>query len=290
MIDIDIKKELQSPDGTMILALNEVIKQGEFIALYGPSGAGKTSTLELLAGIMKPDEGHIKVNGESWFYNSKSLPIQDRKIAYMFQDYALFPNMTVEENIQFAAKKNSPKTRIADLIKQMQLDELADKFPRSLSGGQKQRVALARAMAQEPNILLLDEPLSALDTNTRLSLQNYIKELHQSLGLTTIMISHDISEIIKLADRVIKLDNGKITGIGTPVETFMQRELSGKFKFTGEVINIQQQGFIYIVTVLIQNNPIKVIAQKTEVEDLEIGEKVVVASKAFNPIVYKLTK
>jgi len=290
MIDIDIKKELQSPDGTMILALNEVIKQGEFIALYGPSGAGKTSTLQLLAGIMKPDEGHIKVNGESWFYNSKSLPIQDRKIAYMFQDYALFPNMTVEENIQFAAKKNSPKTRIADLIKQMQLDELADKFPRSLSGGQKQRVALARAMAQEPNILLLDEPLSALDTNTRLSLQNYIKELHQSLGLTTIMISHDISEIIKLADRVIKLDNGKITGIGTPVETFMQRELSGKFKFTGEVINIQQQGFIYIVTVLIQNNPIKVIAQKTEVEDLEIGEKVVVASKAFNPIVYKLTK
>jgi len=290
MIDIDIKKELQSPDGTMILALNEVIKQGEFIALYGPSGAGKTSTLQLLAGIMKPDEGHIKVNGESWFHNSKSLPIQDRKIAYMFQDYALFPNMTVEENIQFAAKKNSPKTRIADLIKQMQLDELADKFPRSLSGGQKQRVALARAMAQEPNILLLDEPLSALDTNTRLSLQNYIKELHQSLGLTTIMISHDISEIIKLADRVIKLDNGKITGIGTPVETFMQRELSGKFKFTGEVINIQQQGFIYIVTVLIQNNPIKVIAQKTEVEDLEIGEKVVVASKAFNPIVYKLTK
>ncbi len=290
MIEMNIKKNLQSPDGTMTLNLNEVFDKGEFIALYGPSGAGKTSTLQLLAGLMKPDEGFIKVNGNYWHNNSKTLPLQERNVAYMFQDYALFPNMTVRENIQFASKPNGTPSLANDLIKQMQLNELADKRPTSLSGGQKQRVALARAMAQEPDILLLDEPLSALDTSTRLALQNHIAEFHHSLELTTIMISHDISEIVKLADRVLKLDNGNSIGSGNPVDVFMQKELSGKFKFTGEVINIQQQGFLYIVTVLIQNNPIKVIAQKTEVEELVIGEKVVVASKAFNPIIYKLNK
>lgn len=290
MIEFNIKKNLSSADGTMTLVLNQVINKGEFIALYGPSGAGKTSTLQLLAGFMKPDQGSIKVNGKNWYHHSKSLPLQERNIAYMFQDYALFPNMTVRENIQFASKKNGTTSLTGELITQMQLVELADKLPTSLSGGQKQRVALARAMAQEPDILLLDEPLSALDTSTRLALQNHIVEFHRTLGLTTIMVSHDISEIIKLSDRVIKLDNGKVVDSGKPVDIFMQKELSGKFKFTGEVINIQQQGFLYIVTVLIQNNPIKVIAQKTEVEDLNIGEKVVVASKAFNPIIYKLNK
>jgi molybdate transport system ATP-binding protein len=290
MIELVIKKRLQSTDGTMTLILNEVINKGDFVALYGPSGAGKTSTLQLLAGLMKPDEGSIKVNDKYWYKNSKSLPLQDRNIAYMFQDYALFPNMTVRENIQFASKENSSTPLVSNLIKEMQLDELADKLPNSLSGGQQQRVALARAMAQEPDILLLDEPLSALDTQTRLSLQNHIAEFHRSMGLTTIMISHDISEIVKLADKVLKLEKGKVIESGSPEEVFMQKELSGKFKFTGEVINIKQQGFLCIVTVLIQNNQIKVIAQKTEIEDLDIGEKVVVASKAFNPIIYKLNK
>jgi molybdate transport system ATP-binding protein len=290
MIELVIKKRLQSTDGTMTLILNEVINKGDFVALYGPSGAGKTSTLQLLAGLMKPDEGSIKVNDKYWYKNSKSLPLQDRNIAYMFQDYALFPNMTVRENIQFASKENSSTPLVSNLIKEMQLDELADKLPNSLSGGQQQRVALARAMAQEPDILLLDEPLSALDTQTRLSLQNHLAEFHRSMGLTTIMISHDISEIVKLADKVLKLEKGKVIESGSPEEVFMQKELSGKFKFTGEVINIKQQGFLCIVTVLIQNNQIKVIAQKTEIEDLDIGEKVVVASKAFNPIIYKLNK
>ena len=292
MIEIDIKKKLSSSDGEMMLSLNQSIEKGEFIGLYGPSGAGKTSTLEMIAGLMKPDEGYIKVNGKYWYQQkaARQFPMQERNIAYMFQDYALFPNMSIEENITFAAANKANKQFTKELMSTMGLTELANKKPATLSGGQKQRVALARALAQQPDILLLDEPLSALDTKVRLELQDYLSKYHKSLGLTTIMISHDISELVKLTDRVLQLDKGQVIKEGSPQDLFMNKTVSGKFKFTGEVIGLQQQGFLYIVTVLIQNNPIRVIAQQSEIDDIRIGDTVVVASKAFNPIIYKLNQ
>ncbi len=290
MIELDIRKRLHTAGGDMNLQLQLDIADGALLTLYGPSGAGKTSTLRLLAGLMKPDNGTITVDGETWFDSGKKIDLapQRRQIGYVFQDYALFPNMTVRQNLEFAGKKDQDKKMVSELIEIMELGELQGRKPATLSGGQQQRVALARALVQRPRILLLDEPLAALDIKIRLKLQDHILSAHREYGLTTILISHDIGEIVRLSDRVCMLAEGQITRQGTPSEIFINRRISGKFKFTGEVIRIEQQEVVYIVTVLIQNSMVKVIAQDSEVEGLQVGDQVMVASKAFNPIIYKI--
>lgn len=290
MIKIDIQKKLHAAHGEMILNLNLQIEQGELVAIYGPSGAGKTSTLKILSGLLNPDSGTLSVNNNLWFDNKQKINLkpQQRKVGYLFQDYALFPNMTVLQNLAFALSKNQDRSILNELIEMVELGELQHRKPNTLSGGQKQRVALARALVQRPQILLLDEPLSALDRKIRSKLQNYILSIHRKYNLTTILISHDIGEIHKLADKVILLEDGKISKQGTPTEIFINQKVSGKFKFTGEVLSIEKEDVVYIVTVLIQNQVVKVIAQSTEIEGFQIGDQVMVASKAFNPIIYKI--
>ena len=290
MIDIAIHKKLDGAEGDMHLDLNFQVAKGEFITIYGPSGAGKTSLLRMIAGLMDPDKGVIKVNNIVWYdsNNKKNLSSQKRNLGVVFQDYALFPNMTVKENLEYAIPKSHSGSGVGAVMDMMEIKALQDRKPDTLSGGQKQRVAMARALVQKPEILLLDEPLSALDNKIRFKLQDYLQKAHKELSLTTILISHDIGEVIKLSDRVIVLDYGKITREGSPEEVFINNKLSGKFKFTGEVLKIEKQDVIYIVTVLIQNNVVKVVAQDNEVVDLNIGDKVMVASKAFNPIIYKI--
>ena len=290
MITIDVNKKLQSNDGEMNLAIKLTIQKGELVTLYGDSGAGKTSTLRILSGLLNPDSGKVEVNDEVWFDSSKKINLkpQRRGIGYVFQDYALFPNMTVHENLRFSSGKHHNKKVINDLIEMVELGELRNRKPMTLSGGQQQRVALARALVQQPDILLLDEPLAALDHKIRLKLQDYILTVHKEFNLTTLLISHDVGEVVKLSNRVFVLDMGQITRIGTPQEIFVNKQLSGKFSFTGEVLDIQQQDVVFIVTVLIQNNLVKVIAEPNVVETLNIGDKVMVASKAFNPIIYKI--
>lgn len=290
MIKIDIQKKLHAAHGEMILNLNLQIEQGELVAIYGPSGAGKTSTLKILSGLLNPDSGTLSVNNNLWFDNKQKINLkpQQRKVGYLFQDYALFPNMTVLQNLAFALSKNQDRSILNELIEMVELGELQHRKPNTLSGGQKQRVALARALVQRPQILLLDEPLSALDRKIRSKLQNYILSIHRKYNLTTILISHDIGEIHKLADKVILLEDGKISKQGTPTEIFINQKVSGKFKFTGEVLSIEKEDVVYIVTVLIQNQIVKVIAQSTEIEGFQIGDQVMVASKAFNPIIYKI--
>ncbi len=290
MIKIDIQKKLHAAHGEMILNLNLQIEQGELVAIYGPSGAGKTSTLKILSGLLNPDSGTLSVNNNLWFDNKQKINLkpQQRKVGYLFQDYALFPNMTVLQNLAFALSKNQDRSILNELIEMVELGELQHRKPNTLSGGQKQRVALARALVQRPQILLLDEPLSALDRKIRSKLQNYILSIHRKYYLTTILISHDIGEIHKLADKVILLEDGKISKQGTPTEIFINQKVSGKFKFTGEVLSIEKEDVVYIVTVLIQNQIVKVIAQSTEIEGFQIGDQVMVASKAFNPIIYKI--
>lgn len=220
MIEINVSKKLYGAGGSLDLQFETKIQLGEFVTIYGPSGAGKTSVLRMLAGLLAPDEGRVVVDRFIWFDKSKKVNIrpQLRNIGMVFQDYSLFPNMTVRENLEFALEKGQPKNIIDDLLQITELGQLYNKRPILLSGGQKQRVALARALVRKPKLLLLDEPLSAVDLEMQSKLQDYILKVHQEFKLTTILISHDLIEVIKMSKRVLVLEDGYIKKDGTPSE------------------------------------------------------------------------
>ena len=288
MIEIQIQKKLKSASGEMTLNLDCEIKKGSLVTLYGPSGSGKTTTLRILAGLIKPDEGAIVFDGITWYNKNTFLSPQKRKIGFVFQDYALFPNMTIMENLKFAFDKNGNPNELANLVDMMELGKLVDRKPSEISGGQQQRVALARALAGKPELLVLDEPLSALDFKIRVKLQDYIIKIDKELKITTVLVSHDLGEIMKLSDQVLMLEEGKLVRQGKPEELFFNQNMSGKFKFTGEIIELKKQGFIYIATVLIQENTVKVVLTESDIKEIKLGDKVVVVSKAFNPMIYKV--
>lgn len=290
MIEISVHKKLWSSTGEVSLDLDLTIEEGSFLTIYGKSGAGKTSFLRILTGLLKPEEGHIRVYGKTWLDSQRGINLspQKRGVGFVFQDYALFPNMTVEENLFFALKKGQDRKTIQELIEVMELGELRHLPPQSLSGGQKQRTALARALVQQPQLLLLDEPLSALDAGMRTKLQQLILQIHREYHLTTLLVSHDAPEILKLSSEVILLEEGKVTKRGAPIEFFTHKRVSGKFQFTGEVLKIERQDFIFIVTLLIGQDVVRVVADESEVRELAPGDKVLVASKAFNPILRKI--
>lgn len=290
MIELDVQKTLHSANGSMQLHVRFTLGRGQFGTLYGPSGAGKTSTLKILAGLMRPESGHITVNGFPWFDAKKGLqlPPQKRSIGFVFQDYALFPHMTVLKNLMFALPKKADPAMVRRLVEIMGLEGLQTRKPTELSGGQQQRVAVARALVQRPEILLLDEPLAALDLETRLQLQDDLAKLHAEFGFTTLLISHDIGEIMKLSDRVFEIRDGNILREGSPQEIFLSKKMSGKFQFTGEVLGIERQEVVYIVTIRVQMQVVQVIAGESDIRALKVGDRVLVASKAFNPILYKI--
>ncbi|MFZ9032013.1 MAG: ATP-binding cassette domain-containing protein [Bacteroidetes bacterium] len=290
MISCEIEKTLRAPGGEMKLRLELEFKKGELVTLYGESGAGKTSTLRILAGLLTPDRGRITVGGRTWFDSEKKINLkpQQRNLGFVFQDYALFPHMTVRENLEYGTRSREDKGLVSNLIEMVALDDLQDRRPETLSGGQKQRVALARALVGKPELLLLDEPLSALDAKIRTRLQDAILALHREFALTTLLISHDLGEIHKLSDHVVELEQGTVLRQGSAEELFLRNKISGKFRFTGQVLNIEATGVVHIVTVLIQNQLVKVVAQEKEIRDLVVGDRVLVASKAFNPVLQKL--
>ncbi len=290
VIFIDIEKQMLTANGPMSLLVRNTIPAGELVALFGESGAGKTTLLRILAGLVAPDKGLIKFGNTVWFDSEKQINIvpQERNISLMFQDYALFPNMTVEQNIQFAQPEKK-QSAVNELLALFGLAELRKRKPNSLSGGQKQRVALARALARKPQLLLLDEPLSALDAEMRTALQDEIAQAHQLSGVTTIMVSHDLNEVFRLATQVICIENGLVTRTGNPEAVFSDNSISGKVQITGQIARIEKQDTINIVTVISGNNQIvKVIAFDSDLENLKIGDRVLVFSKAFNPIISKL--
>lgn len=290
MIRFSLHKKLKASGGDMQFDVECQIDQGKLVTLFGESGAGKTSILRMLAGLLMPEKGTIEVNNSVWLDTQKGINLkpQQRKVGYVFQDYALFPNMTVRENLEYALDTNQDMGIVKELIDIIELTDLQDRKPETLSGGQKQRIALARALVRQPQILMLDEPLSALDRAMRTKLQDYILHVHRKYNLTTILVSHEMSEIFKLSDQILVLENGTITGQGTPMDIFTNRHISGKFQFTGEILQIEKEDIIYIISVLIGNNLVKVVADQSEVQQFSIGEKVLVASKAFNPLIEKI--
>lgn len=205
---------LKLQDGQRVFELEAQLElfAGELLALSGPSGSGKTSILRILAGLERRARGRLEVQGQVWQDSTQAIFLapQQRPIGVVFQDYALFPNMHVEQNLRFALSKNDRSVFIEELLEVMDLQELKRAYPRELSGGQQQRVALARALVRRPKLLLLDEPLSALDASMRSHLQVFIRQIHERYQLTTLLISHNPEEIQRLADRVIGLEKGKI--------------------------------------------------------------------------------
>lgn len=206
MLTIDISQPLSTAEGTAELRINTVIEKGELVCLYGPSGSGKTTLLRLLAGLNRPQKGFIAHNNEVWCDTEKQLFVgpQVRRTGLMFQDYALFPNMSVEKQLRYAQMQHD-EALVDELLDLFGLKLLAKRKPHQLSGGQKQRVALARALASKPTLLLLDEPLSALDRELKLSIQDEIRKAHQLLGSVTLVVSHDPDEIKALSTSVLSI-------------------------------------------------------------------------------------
>lgn len=241
MTEIQVRKKLNAATGEMLLAVDLQLPSQQLIGLYGKSGAGKTSLLRILAGLFSPDEAKVIVNGTTWIDSSKGvlLPPQKRKVGLVFQDYALFPNMTVRENLLFALSKGQSQQMVEELIELSELGDLQHQRPLKLSGGQQQRVALARALVQRPELLLLDEPLSALDQEMREKLQQYLLRVHQTYGLTTVLISHNQEEIEKMADWVVVLDAGKVVQQGQARDVFQETTASTSITLKGTLVNIE---------------------------------------------------
>ncbi len=215
------------------------IVQGEFVCFLGPSGCGKTTLLRAIAGLDPQTRGTIRQGGR----DISELPASRRDYGIVFQSYALFPNLTVRRNIAFGLenmKKSRAEvdTRVRNLLDLVGLPEQADKYPAQLSGGQQQRIALARALAIDPGLLLLDEPLSALDAKVRVHLRHEIKELQRKLGVTTIMVTHDQEEALSMADRIVVMNQGVIEQVGTPTEVYRHPASLFVADFIGETNRI----------------------------------------------------
>lgn len=293
MIEIALSRRLAHPAGVLHLRLEQHIDDGALVALFGPSGAGKTSLLRMLAGLHTPDAGRIVVDGVVWFDGAAgiNLPPQRRSIGMVFQDYALFPNLSVRANVAYSAAAGAGKGVSADvahwvdeLLAMMQLGGLQHQLPATLSGGQRQRVALARAVARRPTLLLLDEPLAALDTALRLQLQDDLAQLHRQLGVKTVMVTHSIGEVFRLADRVWRLHDGEVGAAGTPAEVFLQPRLAGRLALRAQILSMQREEVVIIVSLLIGQEIVDIIAVDADVEGLQVGDTVLLSPRGFDAI------
>jgi sulfate transport system ATP-binding protein len=219
------------------------VPTGQLVALLGPSGCGKTTLLRIIAGLASPDSGRVYLHGR----DATDLPVQARKVGFVFQHYALFRHMTVFQNVAFGLnvkpRRERPsqaqiRTKVAELLSLVQLDWASDRYPAQLSGGQKQRVALARALAIDPEVLLLDEPFGALDTQVRQELRQWLRRLHDALHFTSVFVTHDQHEALEVADEIVVLNRGKVEQRGVPGEVYDTPATEFVHRFLGSVNEI----------------------------------------------------
>lgn len=240
---IEIRSVTKEYDGKVVLkGVSFNVHEGEFITLLGPSGCGKTTTLRIIGGFEKPNSGQVLFEGKDLL----PIKINKRQINTIFQSYALFPHLNVFDNIAFGLRNKKTKKEIIERevmkqIRQVGLEGFEDKKVTELSGGQKQRVAVARALVMKPRVLLLDEPMAALDVQLRKSMQEELKRLQQEIGITFIMVSHDQEEALSMSDRIVVINQGAIQQIGTPEEIYNEPENLWVAKFVG-ASNIIQNG------------------------------------------------
>jgi putative spermidine/putrescine transport system ATP-binding protein len=225
---------------TAVNNFNLDVEKGEFISFLGPSGCGKTTTLRMIAGFETPTSGNIVINGT----DITNTPPNQRNVGMVFQSYALFPNLTVADNIGFGLKigkkpADEIKQRVKEMLELIHMPEFGNRYPYQLSGGQQQRVALARALAIQPQVLLLDEPLSALDAKIRLRLRTEIRTIQHQLGITTIYVTHDQEEALSLSDRVVVMSEGVIEQIGAPFDIYNFPKTQFVASFVGTLNVIQ---------------------------------------------------
>ena len=275
MIELNCIKNLNGANGKFDLDVNLNVKKGEFVALYGKSGSGKTTLLRLIAGFETPDSGTIKAGGRTLFDGKNFTPPQSRNIGFLFQDYALFPNMNVMKNLLFANNDLNLARKLLGLVEMSSLENAAIS---QLSGGQKQR---ARALMRKPEILLLDEPLSALDNAMREKLQDYLAKVHAEFDMTTILVSHDVAEIYKLASKVFVLENGKIAQEGGPGEIFLSHSGSQKFSLPAKILEISKRDAIYVAVVSVGQQLCEVALSAAEAANLKAGDEAAISAKAF---------
>lgn len=225
MLDFHFYKQLHTAQGLEHWEVQGKLPTGALLGVYGASGAGKTTFLRLLAGLDQAEGGHLKVEGDDWYIGAAGVEWspQQRRVGFVFQDYALFPHMTVRAHLEFATKNTA---LIQELLTATALLNLQQQRPAQLSGGQRQRLALARALALEPALLLLDEPLSALDGPLRQQLQGLLAELHQKWMCTTVLVSHDVDEILRLADHLLVIEAGKAQWYHEPMDYFEAQGLA----------------------------------------------------------------
>ena len=224
------------------------IAEGEFFTLLGPSGSGKTTTLRLIAGFERPDEGSVELAGR----DVSNVPPYARDVNTVFQDYALFPHMTIADNVAYGLRvKGVPRrerdARVADVLARMRLPDVGKRKPAQLSGGQRQRVALARALVNRPEVLLLDEPLGALDLKLRQEMQLFLKSLQQDLGITFVYVTHDQDEALTMSDRLAVFNNGRIEQLGAPAEVYERPRSAFVAGFVGTSNELERDGKLYSV-------------------------------------------
>jgi molybdate transport system ATP-binding protein len=253
-LSINITKPLHGSGGAMTLDLDLQIEPGSLVAITGASGSGKTTLLRILAGLEEA-EGDIRFGETVWLEGRRSLRPQERGVGLVFQDYALFPNMTVEGNLRYVRDDGE---LIERLLAMTQLAALRDRYPDTLSGGQRQRVALARAMMHRPRLLLLDEPLSALDPKMRSFLREKIMEVHREFGMTTLLVSHDEDEVAQMADRVVRLEQGQVATDGAAGSRAQWEQISG------ELVEISEENGQVRVVVQTPKGPVEVTATRRD--------------------------
>jgi len=261
------------------------VEKGEFVSFLGPSGCGKTTTLRMIAGFELPTSGAVSLGGEDITYKSPN----QRNVGMVFQSYALFPNMTIGQNIGFGLQvrktsKDEIKKRVGDMLSLVHLEQHIDKYPYQLSGGQQQRIALARALAFSPQVLLLDEPLSALDAKIRVELRLEIRRIQQAMGITTVYVTHDQEEALSLSDRVVVMSQGRMEQVGTPAQIYNYPSTEFVAQFVGQLnllpvsdVDVAQAScLVGGQTVHFDHSSVKMLSEKPRLairpEELQIGE------------------